>query len=332
MQGHRDYVIKVLLHGLTGPLDDKTYTQVMVPMGAQKDDWIAAIASYVRNDFGNTGTFVTAGRRRARARRDGRAEDRRGPSPELEASLPVLLQSDPAWKVTASHNPAAAADALTIVGWTSGVPQEAGMWVQVELPQPLTLTEIQFNTPAGRGFGPPPAAAPGPGMRGGGPAGTTTAPAPGQTPPAARVRLRRRLRPVQALRRPRSNPDLAPRATTRFRFHWTGRSGHRSRRDRSARSPSPRSRRSARSSCALTQTAAPQGPGAARHSEPAALQGSGGAGTIAHMTMTQWILILRRGASRWFQNPMVRLKPDATGGFETDSCVLRFYRSIAMTS
>ena len=103
---------------------------------------------------------------------------------EIEASLPVLLQPDPAWKVTASHNPAAAPDALTIVGWTSGTPQEAGMWVQVELPQALTLTEVQFNTPAGRGFGPPPAAVPGPGMRGGGPAGTTTAPAPGQTPPA----------------------------------------------------------------------------------------------------------------------------------------------------
>ena len=34
VQGHRDYVIKVLLDGLTGPLGDKTYSEVMVPMGA----------------------------------------------------------------------------------------------------------------------------------------------------------------------------------------------------------------------------------------------------------------------------------------------------------
>ena len=33
VQGHRDYVIKVLLNGLTGPLDGKTYRDVMVPMG-----------------------------------------------------------------------------------------------------------------------------------------------------------------------------------------------------------------------------------------------------------------------------------------------------------
>ena len=55
VQGHRDYVIKVLLHGLTGPLNGRTYTNVMVPMGSQKDDWVAAIGSYIRNDFGNTG-------------------------------------------------------------------------------------------------------------------------------------------------------------------------------------------------------------------------------------------------------------------------------------
>jgi hypothetical protein len=173
VQGHRDYLIKVLLHGLTGPLAGKTYTQVMLPMGAQKDDWIAAVASHVRSDFGNTGSFVTAADvARVRAATSGRKAA--WTVPELEASLPALLEPDPAWKVTASHNTAAARDALTIVGWTSGAPQQAGMWVQIELPQPLTLAEIQFNIPAGRG-GPPPAAA-GAGGRGGGPAGSAAAP------------------------------------------------------------------------------------------------------------------------------------------------------------
>jgi hypothetical protein len=178
IQGHRDYVIKVLLHGLTGPLAGRTYTQVMLPMGAQKDDWIAAVASHVRNDFGNSGTFVMpADVARVRAATSGRKT--MWTVPELEASLPVLLQPEPSWKVTASHNVPAASDALTIVGWASGAPQQAGMWVQVELPQPLTLTEVQFNTPAGRG-GPPPAAA-GAGTRGGGAGGaggTQAPPAP----------------------------------------------------------------------------------------------------------------------------------------------------------
>ena len=59
MQAHRDYVIKVLLKGLTGPLDGKTYTQVMIPMGDNSDAWIAGVASYVRTSFGNVGGTVT---------------------------------------------------------------------------------------------------------------------------------------------------------------------------------------------------------------------------------------------------------------------------------
>ena len=44
VQGHRDYVIKTLLHGMTGPLANQTFTQVMLPMGAQNDQWVATIA------------------------------------------------------------------------------------------------------------------------------------------------------------------------------------------------------------------------------------------------------------------------------------------------
>ena len=61
MQGHQDYVIKAILHGLTGPLEGRTYTDVMVPMGSNRDDWVAAVASFVRTSFGNSASFVTAG-------------------------------------------------------------------------------------------------------------------------------------------------------------------------------------------------------------------------------------------------------------------------------
>ena len=59
VQGHRDYVIKTLLHGMTGPLAGQTYTQVMLPMGAQNDQWIANVASFIRNDFGNSASFIS---------------------------------------------------------------------------------------------------------------------------------------------------------------------------------------------------------------------------------------------------------------------------------
>src|SRR5206468_1709760 len=59
VNGHREYVIKTLLNGLTGPVADKNYSEVMIPMGTNQDEWIAAIASYVRSSFGNNGGMVT---------------------------------------------------------------------------------------------------------------------------------------------------------------------------------------------------------------------------------------------------------------------------------
>jgi mono/diheme cytochrome c family protein len=151
VQGHRNYVIGTLLHGMTGPLGGKTYTQVMLPMGTQTDQWIANIASYVRNQFGNSAPFITpeqVGRMRAAT------ASRKGmwTPPELEASLPRLLPADPAWKATASHNPERAAGGLTLAAWTTGVPQERNMWFQIEMPRLERIVEVQFDSgaPGGR--------------------------------------------------------------------------------------------------------------------------------------------------------------------------------------
>lgn len=49
------------------------------------------------------------------------------------------------WKVTASHNAAAAANATgTVPGarWDSAAPQQPGMYLQIELPQPTTIVEV----------------------------------------------------------------------------------------------------------------------------------------------------------------------------------------------
>ena len=57
--GHRDYIVKAILHGVTGPIDGRTYTDVMIPMGTNDDEWVAAVASYVRANFGNRAGGVT---------------------------------------------------------------------------------------------------------------------------------------------------------------------------------------------------------------------------------------------------------------------------------
>ena len=132
VQGHQDYVIKAILHGLTGPLDGRTYSDVMVPMGSNRDDWVAAAASYLRTSFGNAASFVTpADVARVRAAIDRKTPWTQG---ELEASLPVALLAQDTWKITASHNTQVAAGGLNFQGWSTAAPQEPGMWFQIELP------------------------------------------------------------------------------------------------------------------------------------------------------------------------------------------------------
>jgi mono/diheme cytochrome c family protein len=144
VMGHRDHVIKVLLHGMTGPIHDVEYLDLMIPMGFQSDEWIAAVASYVRNAFGNRGSFVTAEQvARVRAATSGRTAPWR--LEELTASIPRQVVPDASWKYSASHNSRTASYAVTLQPWSSGQPQAPGMWHQVELPQPVVLTELQFE-------------------------------------------------------------------------------------------------------------------------------------------------------------------------------------------
>jgi glucose/arabinose dehydrogenase/mono/diheme cytochrome c family protein len=55
--GEKDVLIKILLHGLHGPVDEKNYPDVMPSMAANDDEWIASVLSYIRYEFGYTGNF-----------------------------------------------------------------------------------------------------------------------------------------------------------------------------------------------------------------------------------------------------------------------------------
>ena len=154
VQAHRDYMIKVLLHGLTGPLDGRTYPDLMAPLGStSSDEWIAGVASYVRGSFGNSAGMVTPADV-ARVRKQTANRKTPWTLPELEATLPRALDAQQ-WKLTASHGNDTAAGAASLRGWSSGVPQAAAMWFTVELPQPALVTELQFDSTmiSGRGAG-----------------------------------------------------------------------------------------------------------------------------------------------------------------------------------
>lgn len=62
VNGDPNKLIKILLHGLTGPIDGKTYTNMMPAVGSNDDEYIAAVLSYIRNDLGNKAPAVRPGR------------------------------------------------------------------------------------------------------------------------------------------------------------------------------------------------------------------------------------------------------------------------------
>jgi mono/diheme cytochrome c family protein len=146
VRSHRDAVPLVLLSGLTGPTGGKTYDAQMVPMNTNDDEWIAAVASYVRNSFGNHGAVLKPEDvKRLRAA----AKDRKEPwtVETLLAALPKPLDKK-GWKITASENgetAALVADGKTDTRWQTAGDQKNGQWIQVELPQEATIGGIRLD-------------------------------------------------------------------------------------------------------------------------------------------------------------------------------------------
>ena len=141
-------LVRTLLHGQTGPLDGKTYPGQMLPLGSNDDEWIAAVATYIRNSFGNKAAPVTeefvAGIRK-------QSEDRLLPwtEEELEKLEPPLLTNRKDWKLRASHNSGSlsqAIDGQAKTRYDTGAPQVPGQWVQIELPKVSTVNRIVLDS------------------------------------------------------------------------------------------------------------------------------------------------------------------------------------------
>jgi mono/diheme cytochrome c family protein len=152
---HPDAVPLVLLNGLGGPVAGKTYDAQMVPMNSNNDEWIADIASYVRNAFGNHGALVSAADvktlREASARRT-----EPWTVESLRAAVPQLLPTA-GWKVSASENTESAGlliDGKSDTRWQTAGDQKQGQWVQVELPTETMISGLRLDQWKAQGEGP----------------------------------------------------------------------------------------------------------------------------------------------------------------------------------
>ena len=151
--GRSEYAITALLAGVTGPVDDENYQGQMVSMASYGDAWVADVASFIRGSFDNDASMVTSNQvARIRKKIGGRTDA--FTVEEIQSMLPVALTNQARWKATASHNPATAANAIDDVAttvWNSGVAQKEGTWFQIELPEPITLWDLNFDSSVGDG-------------------------------------------------------------------------------------------------------------------------------------------------------------------------------------
>ncbi|MDB5121804.1 MAG: cytochrome [Sphingobacteriales bacterium] len=58
VNGDPEKLIRIILHGLSGTVNGKNYPDVMPALGANNDEYIASVLSYIRNDLGNKASIV----------------------------------------------------------------------------------------------------------------------------------------------------------------------------------------------------------------------------------------------------------------------------------
>ncbi len=151
--GISDQIINVLLKGLSGPVNGKTYDAQMVAMESNDDEWIAAISSYVRNSFKNNASIINSNDV-ARVRAVFKERQAAWTLDELRDVTPQFLPNKTNWIVSASHatdRAFKAIDEKIETRYETGKEQEAGMWFQIQLPQESLVSGIYLDASSSPG-------------------------------------------------------------------------------------------------------------------------------------------------------------------------------------
>lgn len=147
VNGHRDMAIRALLHGVTGPIDGQTYESMMTPMGANDDEWVAAVLSYLRTGFGNAATLVTKQDvARVRTEYSGRVDP--WTVSDLEPRYPRLVEQAKSWILSTNHQRhenASGGVRQVRLSFSAGPDQVPGTWLQVELPEATEISGVRFG-------------------------------------------------------------------------------------------------------------------------------------------------------------------------------------------
>jgi mono/diheme cytochrome c family protein/glucose/arabinose dehydrogenase len=146
--GHRDAMLNAVIFGVSGPVHGVTYDAPMAAMGANDNEWIAAVVSYVRTGFGNRGTLVsTDDVARIRTAAGGRTEP--WTTAEIVQHSPQPVANPGGWRWTTSQKgkagKAGTKGALK-PPMVFGAEYAGEAWVQIELPETVPLAGLRFDS------------------------------------------------------------------------------------------------------------------------------------------------------------------------------------------
>lgn len=152
--GRHEGIVALILHGATGPIQNKTYEAQMPPMGGNDDEWVASITSYLRNAFGNGASAVSPEQvAQVRTRTNGRTQP--WSHEELKQFVPQPFTDTKGWKVSAqvqSELAPLAIDGNTSTCFSTKDPQVAGQWYQVEFPDTLEIAGVTLQASESSAF------------------------------------------------------------------------------------------------------------------------------------------------------------------------------------
>ncbi|MBU2869438.1 discoidin domain-containing protein [Colwellia sp. E2M01] len=139
---------RIVLQGLSGPIDGETYVGgVMASIASNEDQWIADVLTYIRNNFDNKSSIVTA--EQVKSLKEMSARTAPWSLPELSELYSHKLTNKKAWKFSASHNNkdfgALIDGKADWAKWDSGDLQSIGMWLQIELPGTYRISQVDMD-------------------------------------------------------------------------------------------------------------------------------------------------------------------------------------------
>ena len=150
VNGPKEALVRILLHGMAGPLEGKSYAAgLMAPLGHEQDDeWCASVLSYLRQEWTNDAAVISA--EEVAAVREHSAERK---APWTEADLAFFaaprIDDKSGWTATGNtHTPPNAIDGISNGGhenaWHSQ--NSPGSWLAVDFGKPLRLTHLVMES------------------------------------------------------------------------------------------------------------------------------------------------------------------------------------------